>query len=185
MWLVLGDVITANQKVASTGHWCYTYFFIHTGCENQPSICKYACAVTVPSEFLAVQRYHPSSEGCTPVMRRDPGDGSSLRLPGNCAAILLQEITGVGTPVALQWNVTLVPSTAVWFRGLVVNTGGDAGSRKNGNINYWNFVKRIYISIHWFVLARLWRADALFANTGSGRAWNEWQDKLLDFVKRM
>ena len=143
--------------------------------KNQPSICKYACAVTVPSEFLAVQRYHPSSEGCTPVMRRDPGDGSSLRLPGNCAAILLQEITGVGTPVALQWNVTLVPSTAVWFRGLVINTGGDAGSTKNGNINYWNFVKRMYISIHSFVLARLWRADALLVyNTGSGRVWNEW-----------
>ena len=61
-------------------------------------------------------------------MRREPGDGSSIWLLGNCPAILLQEMDGVGSPVALQWNVTLVLSLAVVFWGLVVKTGAEGGS---------------------------------------------------------
>ena len=38
---------------------------------------------------------------------------------------------GVGFPVALHWNVTVVPSRTVWFEGSVVNIGGTAVNKMN------------------------------------------------------
>ena len=38
---------------------------------------------------------------------------------------------GVGFPVALHRNVTVVPSRTVWFEGSVVNIGGTAVNKMN------------------------------------------------------
>lgn len=38
---------------------------------------------------------------------------------------------GVGFPVALHWNVTVVPSRTVWFEGSVINIGGTAVNKMN------------------------------------------------------